>query len=246
MIRFQPIVLSGSDYWNVFPGWNFNQNNGGKVSFNSEAYFDDFNFDSNGYVYFTNFRFPIGYVWENIGFKCNPSTANMTIVSIPSRNKIIYTVSAPDYVTSVTKILTDHTYAPYKVDGADDFLFNNGILFVEIKHRSPATVVAYWSSSPPIISGLLDGFESDFIGSIIAEYTNALGPVFWVFVTLIFMVPLVNRIGVFPVVIIAGMWWATFLYILPAYALNMGMAIVVLAGMSVLVVLFFTRRRQYV
>jgi len=34
-------------------------------------------------------------------------------------------------------------------------------------------------------------------------------------------------------VIIAGMWWATFLYILPAYALNMGMAIVVLAGMSV-------------
>jgi len=244
-MRFQPIVLSGSNYWNVFPGWRAKQNNGGAVSFNSEAYFDDFTFLS-GYAYFTNFRFPSGYVWGNIGFKCNPSTANMTIVSSPSRNKITYTVSAPDYVTSVTKILTDHTYAPYKVDGADDFLFNNGILFVEIKHKSPTTVVAYWSSSPPIISGLLDGFESDFIGSLIAEYTNTLGPVFWVFVTLIFMVPLVNRIGVFPVVIIAGMWWATFLYILPAYALNMGMAIVVLAGMSVLVVLFFTRRRQYV
>jgi len=98
-----------------------------------------------------------------------------------------------------------------------------------------------------LVSDLLEDFMTkDFIGNLINMYTNTLGPVFWVFISLIFLVPLVNRIGVFPVVIIAGMWWATFLYVLPAYALNMGMAIVVLAGMSVLVVLFFTRRRSYV
>jgi len=72
-----------------------------------------------------------------------------------------------------------------------------------------------------------------------------MGPIFWVFVTLAFMLPLVNRLGIMPVMIIAGMWWSTFLYILPAVALNIGMAIMALAGMSILVVLFFARRRQY-
>jgi len=243
LIHLQPIVISAPTYVEVYPDIAFIPNNKGAVLFDSKAYFDVFTFES-GYAYFTNFRFPSEYTWGNIGFNCEPGSANMTIVSTLQR-KITYTVNAPNRVTSVTKVKTDYSYAPYQVDGADDFQFNNGILRVEIKHSSPETVIAYWSSSAPVSTGLLDGFKEDFIGSLIAEYTNTLGPVFWVFITLIFMVPLVNRIGVFPVVIIAGMWWATFLYILPAYALNMGMAIVLLAGASVLVVLFFTRRRQY-
>lgn len=96
-----------------------------------------------------------------------------------------------------------------------------------------------------LVFNLMDAIYQDLIGGLIAEYTNTMGPIFWVFVTLAFIMPLVNRIGILPVSIIVGMWWGTFLYVLPAVALNIGMAIMALAGMSILVVLFFARRRQY-
>jgi len=98
---------------------------------------------------------------------------------------------------------------------------------------------------PFLVFNLLDAIYQDLLGGLIAEYTDTMGPIFWVFVTLAFTLPLVNRIGILPVAIIIGMWWGTLLYILPAVALNIGMAIMALAGMSILVVLFFARRRQY-
>jgi len=50
-----------------------------------------------------------------------------------------------------------------------------------------------------LVGTLLDDFlESDFIGSLINMYTDNLGPVFWVFISLIFLVPLVIALGYFP------------------------------------------------
>ena len=96
-----------------------------------------------------------------------------------------------------------------------------------------------------LVMDFLDALETNFITAIITEYTNLMGPIFWVFVSLILMLPLQNRIGLLPIALIALQIWGVFVYVLPSGALNVGMAIIILAGSSMLTILLFARRRQY-
>ena len=98
---------------------------------------------------------------------------------------------------------------------------------------------------PAVVGDLLDDIMSDLMGGIIGVYTDTLGPIFWVFGALILLLPLQNRIGIMPIIIICGMIWGTLIYVLPATGLNVIYAIMYLAGASALVILFFSRRRQY-
>lgn len=92
---------------------------------------------------------------------------------------------------------------------------------------------------------LLDALEDNFVTGLITEYTDTMGPVFWVIVSLIFMLPLRNRIGTIPIALIALQIWGMLFYVLPSGALNIGMAIIILAGSTMLTMLLFARRRQY-
>jgi len=96
-----------------------------------------------------------------------------------------------------------------------------------------------------LVMDLLDSLETNFITGIITEYTDLMGPVFWVVVSLILMLPLQNRIGLLPIALIALQIWGMLVFVLPAGALNVGMAIIILAGSSMLTILLFARRRQY-
>lgn len=92
---------------------------------------------------------------------------------------------------------------------------------------------------------MLESLSSDLIGGIIGEYTNLIGPVFGLFIVIALMLPLVNRIGIEPVVILSLMFWFTFFLVLPAVALNVGIIIIILTGASILTILFFARRKQF-
>jgi len=118
------------------------------------------------------------------------------------------------------------------------------------QHDSPTDVVIAWSESHDLIEidyggGLLEGITEDLTGSIVGIYTDVMGNVFWAFLTMIFMAPLYNRIGILPIGLMGLFSWFTLVVVVPATGLNILYAILLIVGAGTLVVLFFSRRRQY-
>lgn len=241
-IAFQPIVLTASNYWEVYPGWSFKPSNSyGDISFNSIAYFDGCYFQDD-YVYFENLRFPTGYVWNYVAFRCT-NNANMTISKL-NRYDVRVLVDAPNGITSNSRILFPDNRQLRDVGGATAWSQTNNLVVFSVDHTSPQEVVMIWRESA-VGSDLLGKLSSDLIGGIIGEYTALIGPVWGLFIVLGLFLPLVNRIGPESVIILSIMFWGTFFLILPATALNVGIVIIILVGASILTVLFFARRRQY-
>lgn len=92
---------------------------------------------------------------------------------------------------------------------------------------------------------LLDAIQINFVTGLIAIYTDLIGNAFYVFITLIALLPLQNRLGILPVVVISLILWVDLALIIPAAGLQIGMAIIILGGAGILTMLFFARRKQY-
>lgn len=94
--------------------------------------------------------------------------------------------------------------------------------------------------------GVLDSLASgDFIGALLAIYTDVLGPTFGVLVSFAVVLPLASRLGWATPILAVLVFWGVFYSTLPAEALNIGSGIMILAMGAILMIVFLARRRQY-
>jgi len=160
IISFQPITLSETSYWVVYPGWKFIPTDKGAVSFNSKAYFNGIQFQ-NGYALFSSLRFPGGYSWSSIGFQCS-NNGNITILKTDEK-EIQYIVNAPFGQTSTTRLRLSHLVKPSSVTGAFSWGHSGNIVTIRVLHLSPANITIEWEdysfSAQKIFESSQEGFQ---------------------------------------------------------------------------------------
>ena len=96
-----------------------------------------------------------------------------------------------------------------------------------------------------LVADLLDDLATDFMGGFIGIYTDLLGNVAWLLGLIGLLIPLQNRLGTTPTVILGIMIWGSFSMLLPQEALNVAKIIITLSGGVMIAVLFMSRRRMY-
>ena len=211
---------------------------GGTINFGSDIRCKSIN--CSDIVYFDNFNDGNGVY--DIGFSSDTANANMTIDYV-KEYYIKIKVKAPTGNAS-TRVKVPYHEQPVSIVGAADWTYGSEIVNITTVHASDVDLVLKFmdvAANPTPLTGL----TTDLSGSIIGIYTGVVGSVFWAFITLYLFLPHVNRVGVIPSVILGLLVWGTFTQVLPAAAQNIGIAISLLAGASLLVVMFFARRRQY-
>lgn len=153
ILYFQPIVISGPTYWEVYPGWKFQQSTSyGPIMFNSVAYFNGLTFQD-GYARFGGLRFPGGYTWGMISFTVS-SNANMTIKKA-ELYELQFTVDAPTGNQSVSKVKLASARKVQSVTGATSWSQSSSVITINVLHGSPADIIITW---PQIIPGAEDIF----------------------------------------------------------------------------------------
>lgn len=132
----------------LHPGIIYRTSDGGIITFentitSSKIYFDEFLMfnDLNG-------------DWSQIGFKCTPSTANMTIDALDkSRNggEITLSVDAPALTESVSKIYFGDFGKPTSVVGASfwSYSYSSKTVTIKVVHASPQDIVIKWENVIP-------------------------------------------------------------------------------------------------
>lgn len=95
-----------------------------------------------------------------------------------------------------------------------------------------------------LVGDLLSELNTNPIGALMSPITGLIGNWTAVIVTVILLIPSINRVGPEPVIIMSILSWVVFVQLLPAGALNLLMAIMVTGGAGILTVLFFSRRRN--
>jgi len=96
-----------------------------------------------------------------------------------------------------------------------------------------------------LVADFLDDLSTDLMGGFVGIYTDLLGNVAWLLGLIGLLLPLQNRLGTTPTVIIGIMVWGTFSMLLPQEALNMAKIIITLTGGIAIAVMFVARRRVY-
>ena len=252
-ISVQPMVMSGSTYWDVSTHWSFYSgtgSNSGPVSFASAATFGTRQITS-GTVRFTDLSIAGGSSWGHIGFHA-PLGATMQVSSLTSN--IVSCTIDPGVGTKTWKVYVGTKGTPVTVTGADSWGYSVVDQTVSLYCDNAASVELSWVSPiinpivfepPAAATGLLDAIQTNFVGGVIAHYIGLIGSSFWVFIALIALLPLYNRIGIIPIIAIVLIVWADLMFIIPAAGLQIGMAIIILGGAAILTMLFFARRRQY-
>jgi len=159
-ICLQPIGLAVDNYIVVSSGVRFVSSNGGPILFGSSIRTSRIYFDG-GFVYFQNFRFPNSYSWPYMAFTCS-NNANVTL-NLVNREKVIYSVDAPNGEDSISKIKTSSSLKPREVLGATSWSFSGTTTTINIEnHLSPHEVTIILGSN--VISSSLFSASNILIG----------------------------------------------------------------------------------
>ena len=132
-------------YSDIFLGKSiiFKAGEGGPIMFDvditaSKLYF------ANNYLMIIN----ANNIFNQIGFSCPEENANITITKIDSI-EIHYTVNAPTYTFSVTKIYVGNKGKPLDVSGDLSWSYNSNlkIVTVNVLHQSPSNIILEWADN---------------------------------------------------------------------------------------------------
>jgi hypothetical protein len=193
---------------------------------------------------FTNFN--MGSLWSGIGFSCpNSGTLEVESVGVETATLNASIIGAPP--------LTFQMYVgtmgqPTNVSGVSSWSFGAGTVTMNI--ASSTLVYLSWAEADPadiIVVGdeLLSQYltQNDWIGFILAIYTDVLGPGFYV---LLYLVPTVGtfiRAGPGVALIVLMLGYSVFVTALPSIALNLTVVALTLSGGLLLAWLFLSRRQ---
>ena len=84
--------------------------------------------------------------WTFIGLRVEPTSANITIVSI-NKNKINYVVNAPSSTKSITQLYVLKG-RPSEIIGASSWDYYSLITEIKVTHNSPQEIEVRWSPFP--------------------------------------------------------------------------------------------------
>ena len=117
-------------------------------------------------IYFTNNYLMITNVnnrYNQLGFSCLTENANITITKIDP-TEIHYTVNAPTFTYSVTKVYVGNKGKPSDVNGDLSWSYNSNlkIVTVNVLHQSPSDIILGWEAD--------DEYLEDFTGSIYRSF----------------------------------------------------------------------------
>lgn len=251
LVALQPIALTASNYITITPNVYFKESlTYGEMEFDANARTTQISFND-GFTYFSNLRYvsaSTGYAYSSIGFRIT-NNGNITVTEI-EEDTLGLTLNANTGENTVTKLWLPSTRIPNTVSGVDSWTMWINTLTLFHEHDSPTDVLVAWSETHDLIGveyegDLLDALTGDLTGGIVGIYTDVMGNVFWAFLVMIFMAPLYNRIGILPIGLMGLFSWFTLVVVVPAVGLNIMYAILLIVGAGTLVVLFFSRRRQY-
>ena len=215
----------------------------GPIIFQSQFIATNFNWVSNQ-IRFTDFN--MGSLWPNIGFSC-PSNGELEVETVEDNNVVL------NATVNIAPPLSFQMYVgskgkPTNVSGVDSWSFGSGV--VTMNMLATDRIYLSWVETDPgdiIIIGdnlLIQYLEqNDWIGFIIANYINVLGPGFYV---LLYLVPTVGtfiRVGPGSALIVLMLGYSVFVTALPSMALNLTVIALTLSGGLLLAWLFLSKRQ---
>ena len=134
-----------SAYSDIFLGKSiiFKTAEGGPIMFDVDITISGLDFENN-YLMIIN----ANNIYNKIGFSCPTENANITITKICSM-EIHYTVNAPTYTLSVTKIYVGNKGKPLDVSGDFSWSYNSNlkIVTVNVLHQSPSNIILEWADN---------------------------------------------------------------------------------------------------
>jgi len=190
--------------------------------------------------------FNMGNAWDYIGFSC-PNNGDLEVESVGSD-----TVNL-NATINIAPPLTFQMYVgtmgqPTNVSGVSSWSYASSTVTMNI--ASSTMVYLTWAEIDPgeiivISDDLLSQYleTDDWIGFILANYTQALGPGFYV---LLYLVPTVGtyvRAGPGVALIVLMLGFSVFATALPSMALNLTVIALTISGGLLLAWLFLSRRQ---